>query len=66
MKDDYYVFDEDNYRYVGRNTGKIYTLGDQVKIKVMDADLMKKQLSFVFVDAEVKGAPKTHKQRRGR
>ena len=66
MKDDYYVFDEDNYRYVGRNTGKIYTLGDQVKIKVMDADLMKKQLSFVFVDTEVKGAPKTHKQRRGR
>ncbi len=66
MKDDYYVFDEDNYRYVGRNNGKIYALGDQVKIKVMDADLMKKQLAFVFVEGERINAPRNHKQRRGR
>lgn len=50
MKDDRYVFDEDNYRYVGRNTGKIYALGDKVKIIVMKADLLKKQLDFQLAE----------------
>jgi len=66
MRDDYYMFDEDNYRYIGRNSGKIYALGDQVKIKVQDADLMKKQLAFSFVEIDAKPLPRNHKQRRGR
>lgn len=49
MKDDQYTFDEDNYRVVGRRTGRIYTLGDKVKIIVKRADLIKKQLDFEFV-----------------
>ncbi|MCP2835061.1 S1 RNA-binding domain-containing protein, partial [Salmonella enterica] len=32
MKDDHYVFDEENYRIVGRRTGRIYSLGDPVMI----------------------------------
>ncbi len=50
MRDDVYMFDEENYRYVGRNTGKIYALGDTVEIMVKNADLMKKQLEFTFTD----------------
>ncbi len=51
MKDDQYSFDEDNYRIVGRRTGRIYTLGDTVMIKVKRADLVKKQLDFEFVES---------------
>lgn len=51
MQDDRYVFDEDNYRYVGRNTGKVYALGDKVKVMVKNADLLKKQLDYAFADA---------------
>ncbi len=51
MQDDRYAFDEDNYRYVGRNTGKIYALGDKVKVIVKNADLIKKQLDYAFADA---------------
>jgi ribonuclease R len=51
LQDDRYVFDEDNYRYVGRNTGKVYALGDKVKVIVKNADLTKKQLDYAFVEA---------------
>jgi ribonuclease R len=50
MKDDFYNFDEENYRYVGRKTGNTYCLGDKVLIEVKTADMIKKQLSFAFVE----------------
>lgn len=52
LKGDQYFFDEENYRYVGKNSGKTYGLGDAVKIVVVSADLVKKQLNFAFEDVE--------------
>lgn len=52
LKGDQFSYDSDNYRYVGRNTGKVYSLGDPVKVIAMDADLIKKQLNFTFADQE--------------
>ncbi len=69
LKGDHFIFDEDNYRYVGKNTGKIYALGDTVKVTVKEADLIKKQLSYEFADSGNEGMkPKfvDHKKRRGR
>jgi ribonuclease R len=69
LKGDQFFFDDDNYRYVGKNTGKIYALGDTVKVIVKEADLIKKQLTYAFVEAEAIGKqPKfiDHKKRRGR
>lgn len=69
MKDDQYAFDEDNYRIVGRRTGRIYTLGDTVMIKVKRADLVKKQLDFEFIEQvqtkqeEIRN-PKRYKKRK--
>ena len=34
IKDDYYLYDEDQYALVGQSTKKIYQLGDHVLIKV--------------------------------
>lgn len=48
MRDDYYVFEEDSFRYVGRNTGKVYALGDTVWVEVRKADILKRRLDFVF------------------
>lgn len=50
LNDDAYIFDEENYRYVGRHKGKIYALGDKVMVKVKKADLLKKQLDYAFID----------------
>jgi ribonuclease R len=49
MTDDFYVFDEDNYRIIGKRNKKKYQLGDAVLIRVKRADLLKKQLDFTLV-----------------
>jgi ribonuclease R len=49
MRDDSYHFDSDNFRYVGRNTGKIYALGETVWVEVKKADVIRKQLDYAFV-----------------
>lgn len=49
IRDDFYVFDEENYRAVGKRSGRVFQLGDKVKIIVKRADLVKKQLDFEMV-----------------
>jgi ribonuclease R len=51
LDDDFYEYDEDNYCIRGRNSGKEYTLGDTVNVEVVKADLEKKQLDFILVEA---------------
>lgn len=46
---DYFSFDEDNYKLVGKASGKVYTLGEKVKIKVIRANLEQKLLDFELV-----------------
>ncbi|MCC6838384.1 MAG: RNB domain-containing ribonuclease, partial [Bacteroidia bacterium] len=50
LQDDNYYFDEDNYCLRGKKYGKVLTLGDQVRISVKRADLVKKQLDFALVE----------------
>ncbi|WP_400075736.1 ribonuclease R [Winogradskyella sp. R77965] len=49
MKDDHYQFDQDQYAMVGRNSGIVYQLGDEVVVKVKNTDLVKKHLDFYMV-----------------
>lgn len=46
IKDDYYNFDEKQYALVGERTGKMYQLGDEVRVMVKDTDLVKRHLDF--------------------
>ncbi len=50
LKDDFYFFDEDNYRIIGRQYGNIYRLGDKVKVLVKDVNLEQRQLDFLLVE----------------
>ena len=52
LKDDYYEFDERNYRLVGRRHHYVYALGDNIRIKVERANLDRKQLDFVPVNSQ--------------
>lgn len=49
IRDDYYTFDEKQYALVGEVSHKILQLGDEVFVKVKNADLVKKQLDFHFI-----------------
>jgi ribonuclease R len=50
LRGDYYEFDEKNYCLRGRRHGNVYRLGDPVTIKVMKANLEKKQLDYILAD----------------
>lgn len=50
LADDYYDFDEKNYRLIGRRNNISYRLGDVVKVKVARTNLDRKQLDFALID----------------
>ena len=49
MKDDHYMFDEDHFALIGKNSKIMYQLGDEVVVKVKDTDLVKKHLDFTLI-----------------
>ena len=49
IKDDYYMFDDKQYALVGEVSKNILQLGDEVYVKVKNADLVKKQLDFYYI-----------------
>lgn len=46
LKDDYYDVDKDNYRIIGRETKRIFALGDEVTIEVVGADDVQGYIDF--------------------
>ena len=49
IRDDYYTFDDKQYALVGEVSKNILQLGDEVYVKVKNADLVKKQLDFSYL-----------------
>ena len=52
IADDFYEFDEEEYRIIGRHTGRKFEIGDLVKIEVIQANLSRRQLDYRLVDSE--------------
>lgn len=52
LRDDYYVFDQDAYELRGDMTGKIFRLGQKVRVRVADADKMLKTVDFVLAEED--------------
>lgn len=46
LNDDYYVFQEEHYRLVGRRTRKVFRVGDRIRVRVVAAEVERKQLHF--------------------
>ena len=46
FRDDYYTFDSKNFCIEGERTGRIFQLGDPMKITVKNVDLERKQIDF--------------------
>lgn len=49
LKDDHYIFEQEEYAVVGQRTKNVYRLGDEVYVKVKNADLVKKHLDFTML-----------------
>ena len=52
LGNDYYIFEKENYRIIGKNTRKHYTLGDKVHVRVKQVDLEKKSIDYEFVETK--------------
>jgi len=49
IRDDYYTFDDKQYALVGEVSNNLLQLGDEIYVKVKNADLVKKQLDFHYI-----------------
>lgn len=49
MTDDFYSLDEKNYAIIGQRKKKQYQLGDEVRVRVKNVDLAKRQIDFTLV-----------------
>lgn len=54
MEGDFYYLDEENFRIIGQQFGRIYQLGDEVQVIIRAVDLIHKKLSFTLVEKEQK------------
>ena len=50
LQDDYYEFDEQNYCLRGRRKHGLYSIGDKVKVRVVSANLERRQLDFELIE----------------
>ena len=49
IADDYYIYDEKTYSIVGKEFGRVYRLGDEVKVTVKNVNREVNQVDFVLV-----------------
>lgn len=52
IKSDFFEHEAKKYRIKGQKTGKIYRLGDEVRVKLIRADKDERQLDFELVETE--------------
>jgi len=52
LTDDFYEYDEAEYAVIGHRNKKRYTMGDKVTVKVLAANMEKRQLDFALVNMQ--------------
>jgi ribonuclease R len=60
LADDYYIFEEKLHRLKGQNTGRIYRLGDPVRIRVAKVNPNERLLDFLLVERPRQHPSKPH------
>lgn len=58
---DYFYFEEEKYQMVGEHTGRVYKLGEAVRITVSAVDKITRSIDFVLADEEKKSAEEIRK-----
>jgi ribonuclease R len=54
LLDDYYIYEEKTYSLIGRDQGRVFRLGDSIKVKVARVDREHNTVDFELVDADGK------------
>lgn len=65
LSDDYYEYDEENYRLIGKRSKRIISFGEKVEVRVKDTNLERRTIDLeLLIDAP--GTPTQKPQRRAR
>ena len=51
LGNEYFIYDEDRKRLIGENSNKVYKIGDKVRIRVISANKLLRQIDFEIVEA---------------
>ncbi|MCI2061873.1 MAG: ribonuclease R [Eubacteriaceae bacterium] len=49
LNDDYYEFEPQHYRLIGRRTNRIFALGDEMRIKVSAVNIEEREIDFIMI-----------------
>lgn len=52
LKDDYYTFDQETHELRGKLTKKVYHLGQKIRVRVADADAVKRSVDFTIAEEQ--------------
>lgn len=52
LKDDYYTFDQETHELRGELTKKVYHLGQKIRVRVADADAVKRSVNFTIAEEQ--------------
>ncbi len=52
LGNEYFIYDEDKKRLIGENSNKVYKIGDKVKIKVISANKILRQIDFEIIERD--------------
>ena len=66
LPNDYYDHDETRHRLVGRRWGRIYTLGDEVGVRLAEANTVTGSLLFALTDAAETSEGRPHRPSKAR
>ncbi len=50
LTDDFYIYDEDTYSLIGRDTSQQIRLGDEVRIRVQNVDMEHRKIDFIMLE----------------
>ena len=53
LGDEYFIYDEDRKRLIGEKTNTTYKIGDKVKIRVISANKLLRQIDFEIVKSKM-------------
>jgi len=54
LDDDYYHYDERKFRLVGKQTGRVFRLGDPVKVGILSVDKLRNEINLFLVESKSK------------
>jgi ribonuclease R len=49
MSDDYYKFDEERYRLIGRHRKKSFTIGEEMRVRIERVDIEDREIVLAMV-----------------